>query len=69
MPPTTTRKATGRFFIQSLPAMSTASAADPEEQRQAMRVAQVPDEIRRTLPEVAVRPLKPNSLGSCVLAR
>ncbi len=62
MPATTTKNATGRFFSQSLPAMST-QGRDPDQQRRGMRVAQVPEEVAHPLPEVAVGALEAEQLG------
>ena len=55
MPPSTTKNATGRFFSHSLPAMQQREGADADQQRHAVRLAQVPHEIRRALPEIAMR--------------
>ena len=69
MPPITTNSATGRFFRTPLPSSSRTSAATPS----ASDVGLVPPRPRRKWPMRSQKspwlPLKPNSLGSCVLAR
>ena len=51
----TTKNATGRFFSHSLPSDEQREGADADHQRRTRGVAEVPQEIRRALPEIAVR--------------
>ncbi len=59
---TTTRKATGRFFSHSLAGDERGEGDAANQQGSGMRVAEVADEVRRALPEVAMRSLESEEL-------